>query len=74
MPDISKCKGETKKGFICPMRDTCYRFTAKPSEFMQLYFTTPPLFGKKCDFYMIDEQKEWEKKHGKDERNVQRHD
>ena len=64
MPDISKCKGETKKGFICPMRDTCYRYTSTPSKYMQAYFTTPPLFNKKCDYYWKDEN------HGKDEGNV----
>lgn len=31
-PDISMCKNNT-----CPLRMTCYRFIAKPSEFMQSY-------------------------------------
>jgi hypothetical protein len=63
MPDISMCKGETDKGFICPMRDTCYRYTAKPSEYMQTYFAEPPIFNKKCEYYM-------ENNYGKNERTV----
>ena len=68
MPDISNCKGETKKGFICPMRDTCYRYTS-PDSMLQSYFSTPPLFNKKCDYYW-----DTENGHGKGKGNVQRHD
>ncbi len=32
MPDISMCSNKS-----CPMKDTCYRFTAAPSEFSQAY-------------------------------------
>jgi len=32
MADISKCKD-----FLCPSKDYCYRFTAKPSAFCQSY-------------------------------------
>tara|TARA_R110002153_G_scaffold250717_2_gene407537 strand:+ start:3277 stop:3468 length:192 start_codon:yes stop_codon:yes gene_type:complete len=32
MPDISMCKNDK-----CKFKEDCYRFTAKPSEFMQVY-------------------------------------
>lgn len=32
MPDISMCNNA-----ICPSKENCYRFTAKPSEFRQSY-------------------------------------
>jgi hypothetical protein len=32
MPDISMCKNKE-----CKFKKDCYRFTAKPSEFMQAY-------------------------------------
>ena len=32
MPDISMCKNDK-----CKFKEDCYRFTAKPSEFMQSY-------------------------------------
>ena len=32
MPDISKCEGKN-----CPIKNKCYRFTCKPSEFWQTY-------------------------------------
>ena len=45
MPDISMCLGEetsikdnkiVREGNVCPLREKCYRFKAKPSE-MQSY-------------------------------------
>ena len=47
MPDISMCEGTD-----CPLKESCYRFTAYPSQYMQSYFTTPPI--KKdgtCEYY-----------------------
>ena len=67
MPDISKCKGETQEGFICPKRDTCYRYTS-PDSMLQTYFTDPPMFNKTCDYYW-DHSKEYQ--YGKSKRNVQ---
>ena len=67
MADISKCKGESAEGFICPKRDSCYRYTA-PNSMMQSYFTTMPWFNKKCDYYWSN------KDYVKNERNVQRND
>lgn len=47
MPDISMCSGKN-----CLMKETCYRYNAKPSEFMQTYFCEPPLKeDKTCDYY-----------------------
>jgi len=38
MPDITMCSG---KG--CPLKEKCYRFTAKPSDYRQAYFLNPPV-------------------------------
>ena len=50
MPDITMCPGGN-----CPMKETCYRYKAKPSEY-QSYFTETPfkmVEGKiECDYYM----------------------
>jgi hypothetical protein len=48
-PDIAKCLGTN-----CPHKESCYRFTAKPSEYWQSYFTEPPIKDGKCDFYWGD--------------------
>jgi hypothetical protein len=45
-PDITMCPGTN-----CPYKETCYRFTAKPSEYWQSYFTEPPIKDGKCDMY-----------------------
>jgi len=37
MPDISMCNSD-----ICPLKDKCHRNTARPSKFMQSYFTEAP--------------------------------
>lgn len=46
MPDITMCLGTD-----CPHKETCYRFTAKPSEYYQSYFTEPPIKDGKCNMY-----------------------
>jgi histone acetyltransferase (RNA polymerase elongator complex component) len=50
MPDITiitMCPGTN-----CPHKETCYRYTAKPSEgWTQAYFTEPPIKDGKCDMY-----------------------
>jgi hypothetical protein len=38
MPDITMCTGNG-----CPKRDSCYRFTVRPSRYAQSYFVTPPV-------------------------------
>lgn len=50
MPDIAMCKGET-----CTLKETCYRFLAKPNEY-QTYLINPPIEtlpngDHKCDYY-----------------------
>ncbi len=47
MPDISMCRDQE-----CPSRETCFRFVATPSPFLQTYGA----FGRrpneaKCDHY-----------------------
>ena len=46
--DITLCKG-----LDCPLKETCFRHTAKPNEFRQSYFTNSPYDkeNKKCDYY-----------------------
>ena len=46
MADITMCEG---KG--CDVKNTCYRFTAKPSKFMQSYFIATPIKDKGCEYY-----------------------
>jgi hypothetical protein len=59
MPDISMCTG---KG--CPFKESCYRYTAIPSKYMQSYFFEPPIIKDEevtCDYY-------WETKKEKDDK------
>ena len=58
MPDITKCEGRQ-----CELKDTCYRYTSKASEFRQSYFCTPPLTinengEQECEYYWPDKQNE----------------
>lgn len=46
MADITMCNGGD-----CPVKDKCYRFTAKPSEFRQSYFLNTPFKDDKCDMF-----------------------
>jgi hypothetical protein len=48
MPDISMCPGTN-----CPQKETCYRYTAKPSDW-QSYFSVPPIKDGKCEYYWGD--------------------
>ena len=57
MPDITMCTG-----YVCPLRDSCYRFTATPSEYRQSYFVSAPYIdepdGTSCEyFWKIEESK-----------------
>lgn len=54
MPDISMCFGED-----CKKRDNCYRYTAKPYEFMQSYMMPDP---ENCEHFWPDKPKEDTKK------------
>lgn len=48
MPDISMCKGDE-----CPIKESCYRFTAKPSEYTQSWFVDVPYSKvmERCDYH-----------------------
>ncbi len=37
MPDITMCEGTN-----CPVKEKCFRFTAKPSKYHQTYFADVP--------------------------------
>lgn len=50
MPDISMCQGE-KPGWVCPLRDDCYRYKAVPG-FVQSWFMEPPYNIVGCDYQM----------------------
>lgn len=48
MVDICMCSGEG-----CPLKESCYRYKAKPSEYLQSYFGDIPYdFDKEnCEYY-----------------------
>lgn len=52
MPDITMCRGDG-----CPKKQSCYRYTAKASDY-QSFFMTPPVKDGECDHYWEDEPKE----------------
>ncbi len=52
--DITKCADKE-----CPLKDTCYRFTAKDSSW-QSYFTESPIKGDKCEYYWNVSEEEYE--------------
>ena len=45
MPDITMCPGGG-----CPLKESCHRFTAKPSDY-QSYFVEPPYNDDECDMF-----------------------
>jgi hypothetical protein len=47
MADITKCEGKD-----CSLKESCYRYTAPPSEYRQTYFTEPPIKDGKCEYYL----------------------
>jgi hypothetical protein len=46
MADITKCKGTD-----CPIKESCYRFTATENEILQAYFVDSPFKDGKCEMY-----------------------
>lgn len=44
-PDITQCRGTD-----CPLKDSCYRFTAE-SDYYQSFFTEVPYKDGKCEYY-----------------------
>jgi len=53
MPDITMCSGTD-----CPLKETCYRYIATPSQFRQSYFAEPPYDKKeeKCEYHWPDKK------------------
>lgn len=49
MPDISLCKN-----YICPLSEQCYRFKAKPDEYLQVYAEFEPDDDGNCDYFILD--------------------
>jgi hypothetical protein len=47
MSDITKCHG-----IGCPIKEKCYRFTAKADEY-QAYFLESPIKDGKCDMFWM---------------------
>lgn len=50
MADITMCLGTN-----CPLKEKCYRFTAKASEY-QSYFMKPPFKDGNCEMYWGENQ------------------
>ena len=50
--DITKCKGDG-----CPVKERCYRFTAK-ADVYQSYFVDIPLKDGECDEFCGDKTQE----------------
>lgn len=51
MPDITMCGGTA-----CPLKATCYRYTARPTPGRQSYFANAPVRYREtgdavCDYY-----------------------
>jgi len=57
MPDITMCPGGD-----CPLKETCYRYKAEPSEYLQSYFMEAPYKEEDCSHYW---EVEVNKKHDK---------
>ena len=53
MSDITKCKGTD-----CPVKEHCYRYTAKANEFRQSYFVEPPIKDGKCEMFWGENQEQ----------------
>ena len=49
MLDITMCTGEE-----CPLKENCYRYTAKPSDY-QSYFVESPIENEECKYFWRDE-------------------
>lgn len=63
MLDITKCKG-----YKCPIKDSCHRFTVKLDEFNQSYFNEIPFNSEidECE-YFIDNSEYIEKEESYDD-------
>ena len=52
MADITKCVGTN-----CPQKESCYRYTAPSSDFLQSWFCECPLKDGECDKYWANKLK-----------------
>ena len=52
MPDIALCTGEG-----CPLKEKCHRYLAKPCEYRQSYFATPPYKDGECEHFWEEKPK-----------------
>jgi hypothetical protein len=54
MPDITMCSGKN-----CPLRESCYRYTAPIAGYKQAIWIVAPYDStlKKCDHYWLAERK-----------------
>ena len=53
MADITMCTGKD-----CPLKESCYRYTATPNKFRQSYFLQPPVIKDEevnCEMYWGDQ-------------------
>jgi len=53
MPDMTKCRGDG-----CPVRESCYRYTAPPSDMQSYFQSTPGEYGEVEDG-LFGKQAEW---------------
>lgn len=58
MPDdFCMCLGKE-----CPIKEQCYLYRAKPSEYRQSYFSEVPYKDEKCEFFVKFHEKSKVKK------------
>lgn len=64
MPDITMCGGNN-----CPLKETCYRYKAKPSD-LQSYFFDSPYYAGICEHYWEMSSKQSKKLDKKSSNNL----
>lgn len=59
MPDITMCQGSVGS-LSCIKKDSCYRFTAKPSSHQSFFYLLPlkemGFDEQYCDYYLEEEK------------------
>ncbi len=48
--------GTMCRGYDCPVKETCLRYTAKPSEHQEWLLLPPIPDGEDCDFFIPNEE------------------
>jgi len=61
MPDIAMCYGSIG-AYICPLKDQCYRHTAKRDEYQSMFAELPLKEDDTCNYF-------WDNKDYKDEKD-----